>query len=173
MAHPQHYTPTENRSLNRSYESGCNLLCVSAVGKMREEVYDIHNPIMHVGTRLGRIRDNPDKDNNYYNPGNEIFYQSSYLLCLAEYLFPQMPSLAKVTGVASLRFPRGQVSASGCWQIPQTTASAPQYRTSHGRRVQALNLIESARSDIVKASRLTVMPQPPAQSTREVRTCGI
>jgi hypothetical protein len=64
----------------------------SAVGKMREEANDVGNPIVHVGARPGWIRDDPDDDENYYYPGHDLPDQSSYLLCIAEYLCPQMPS---------------------------------------------------------------------------------
>jgi hypothetical protein len=86
---------------------------------MREEVYDARDPTVYVGTRLGRIRDNPDDDENYYNPGYDLRYQSSYLLCLAKYLFLRCPPLPKMTGMAS---PGGSPWGSGAsmsgWQIP-------------------------------------------------------
>ena len=52
------------------------VMFLSAVGKTREEGYDVCNPIMHVGARLGRIRDDPDNDENYCRPGQDLRYQS-------------------------------------------------------------------------------------------------
>jgi hypothetical protein len=97
--------PSARLHPNRSYESGCNIDDFSAVGKAREEGYDVCNPIMYVGARLGRIRDDPDNDENYRRPGQDLRYQSLSPPPSRGYLCLQMPSLAEVTGVASLRVP--------------------------------------------------------------------
>lgn len=93
------------RSGAHLYESGRNIHDLSAVGEVREEAYDICNPIMHVGARLGRIRDNPDDDENYYDPGQDLRYQSFSPPPYGGISLPPIPSLAEVTGTAGPRVP--------------------------------------------------------------------
>ena len=102
------------------------VMFLSAVGKTSEEGYDVCNPIMHVGARLGRIRDDPDNDENYCSPGQDLRYQSFSPPPSGEYLCLQMPSLAEVTGMASLRVLRGPgyQPLFGCWRVDLATASA-------------------------------------------------
>ena len=81
---------------------------------------------MHVGARLGRIRDDPDNDENYCSPGQDLRYQSFSPPPSREYLCLQMPSLAEVTGMAGLRVLRGPgyQPLFGCWRVDLATASA-------------------------------------------------
>jgi hypothetical protein len=121
---------------NRLCESGCNIHDFSAVGKTREEGYDVCNPIMHVGARLGRIRDDPDNDENYCSPSQYLRYQSFSPPPSGEYLCLQMPSLAEVTGMASLRVPTWPgASIIGLLADRPGHCFCSQYRTSMvGRR---------------------------------------
>lgn len=94
-------TPTGTSIARTANEPGCDIPD-SAAGKMREEVYDVLNPAVHLGARLGRIRDDPDDDENNYHPGQDLAYQGPLPPLYDEISLPQMPSLAEVTSTVSL-----------------------------------------------------------------------
>jgi len=80
MAHIKPDTPSEHTITPLAYLNTCSLQADLAAGKVREETYNICSPAVHVSTRAGRIRDDPDDDENYYRPAHYFSYQAFYLL---------------------------------------------------------------------------------------------